>query len=109
MAPRKGKAETSKNGKLTEREFILNSIQALRKPPYVGIHVVFTGFNEAFRRYFKDDPRPHVDKLVDEGVLVSRPVKGGVIIGLAEEMNAQPPAANDPDVALAKILRQHKR
>jgi hypothetical protein len=38
--------------KLTEEEFVLQAIKKLRKEPFRGIHSVYSGFNEAFRKYF---------------------------------------------------------
>lgn len=103
------KGKRASNGKMTHREFILAGIKGLRKPGYVGIHVVYSGFNEAFRKYFKEEPREHVDKLVKEGVIVSRLVKGGVVISLAEDVRSQGTPENDPDLVMAKILRQQTR
>jgi len=42
--------------KLTEEEFVLQAIRKLRKDPFRGIHTVYSGFNEAFRKYFESDP-----------------------------------------------------
>ena len=103
------KGKPVSDGKMTHREFILAGIKGLRKPGYAGIHVVYSGFNGAFRNYFKDEPREYVDKLVKEGVVVSRPCKGGVMIMLAEDAKGLGTPGNDPDVALAKILRQQSR
>lgn len=52
----------------------------MRKPPYFGIHVVFSGFNEAFRSYYEEDPIAEVEKLVADKVVVRQPVKGGVML-----------------------------
>jgi hypothetical protein len=42
--------------KLTEEEFVLQAIKKLRKEPFRGIHSVYSGFNEAFRKYFGTNP-----------------------------------------------------
>jgi hypothetical protein len=42
--------------KLTEEEFVIQAIKKLRKEPYRGIHSVYSGFNEAFRKYFGTNP-----------------------------------------------------
>lgn len=83
--------------KMTYREFVEQAIRSLRKPPYKGIHVVYTGFNQAFKTYFDEEPRPIVDQLVAEGFVVVRPVRGGVTLFLASEYGEHA----DP---LAKIL-----
>ena len=38
--------------KLSEHEFVIRAIRKLRKPPYKGIHSVYSGFNKAFKDYF---------------------------------------------------------
>lgn len=88
--------------KMTHEEFAERAIKALRKPPHKTIHVVYSGFNEAFRQYFGEDPRPIVDKMVGDGFLNLRVVKGGAIIGLSSEKNDLD--GNTGSAALAKIL-----
>lgn len=62
-------------------EFVLLAIDKLTKAPYKGMHVVFTGFNDAFREAFPGkDPREELDKLADKGVIRIRPAKGGAVI-----------------------------
>ncbi len=68
-----------------EEEFILNAIRRLRTENYKGIHVVYSGFNKEFREYFNADPVEAVKKLERKGVVVTRPVKGGVMLYIAEE------------------------
>ncbi|MBW1613899.1 MAG: hypothetical protein JRJ57_07990 [Deltaproteobacteria bacterium] len=65
--------------KLTEYEFVVRAIKKLRKPPYKGIHSVYSGFNQAFREYFNKDPIEVTKRLVAQKKLVTRPVKGGVL------------------------------
>jgi len=83
--------------KLTKEEFILEAIKKLRKPPYKGIHAVYSGLNSAFNDYFHEEARPTVDKMVAEGQLESRMVKGGPMLYLPGEK----PEGNN---ALDKIL-----
>lgn len=66
--------------RMNKKEFVLKAIHTLRKPPYFGIHVVFSGFNEAFRSYYEEDPIAEVEKLVADKVVVRQPVKGGVML-----------------------------
>jgi hypothetical protein len=70
---------------LTEDEFVAKAIKRLRKPPYKGIHSVYSGFNQAFREYFKRDPVEATTRLAKEGKIVTRPVRGGVVLYLPEE------------------------
>jgi len=71
--------------KLTEYEFVVRAIKRLRKPPYKGIHSVYSGFNQAFREYFNKDPIKATRELVEEGKIVTRPIKGGVLLYLSED------------------------
>jgi hypothetical protein len=71
--------------KLSEYEFVVRSIKKLRKPPYKGIHSVYSGFNQAFREYFGTDPVEATTRLAEEGKIGTRPVKGGVLLFLPED------------------------
>jgi len=88
-------------GDLSPEEFVLRSIERLRKPPYKGIHTVYSGFNEAFRKYFPLlDPVTVVSQLVSEGKVTIRPVRGGVVLYKASEA----PGYANAQLALDKIL-----
>jgi len=78
--------------KLTEEEFILQAIKRLRKEPYRGIHSVYSGFNEAFRKYFGTNPVEVTSRLAAEGKLETRPFKGGVMLFLPGEAPKRPSA-----------------
>ena len=86
--------------KLTEYEFVARAIKKLRNPPYKGIHSVYSGFNQAFREYFNNDPVEATTKLAKEGKIVTRPVRGGVVIYLPEDA----PSAMDSKRVLQTIL-----
>ena len=86
--------------KISEYEFIVKAVKKLRKPPYKGIHSVYSGFNRAFRDYFQKDPIETTTSLADQGKIVTRPVKGGVMIYLPEEA----PAPRGSENILSKIL-----
>lgn len=74
--------------KLTHEEFIRKAITSLRQEGYKGIHTVYSGFNEAFKKYFDaEDPIKVTNKLASEGKLVIRPVKGGVMLYLPEDIS----------------------
>jgi hypothetical protein len=90
----------AKEGKsrLSEEEFVVRAINKLRKPPYKGIHSVYSGFNQACKEYFGTNPVEMTKRLTEEGKIVTRPVKGGVMLYLPQDA---PKAAED---ALAKIL-----
>lgn len=82
--------------KLTHEEFIKKAIVSLRKDGYKGIHTVYSGFNNAFKKYFNnEDPVAATNKLAQEGKITIRPVKGGVMLYLPEEAPAAQDAGND--------------
>lgn len=88
--------------KLSEHEFIIRAIRKLRKPPYKGIHSVYSGFNRAFKDYFNENPVEATTRLAQEGKIVTRPVKGGVMLYIPEEA----PAARASEDVLGKILAE---
>lgn len=78
-----------KDQKLTPAEFIKKAIVSLRKPPFKGIHSVYSGFNEAFRSYFDEDPVKWTNQLAEEGVIETRPARGGIMLYLPGEAPAR--------------------
>lgn len=103
---KEGTKDELAKSKMPYRDFIEKAIRSLREPPYKGIHVVYSNFNNAFRQYYDEEPRAHIDRLVAEGFLLSRVVRGGIIISLASETEDKEKFRNDPSAALAKILTQ---
>jgi hypothetical protein len=87
--------------KMNHVEFVKKAIISLRKDGYKGIHTVYSGFNEAFKKYFEgENPVEVTKRLADEGKIILRPVKGGVMIYLPEDA---PPQATRGDDALKKM------
>jgi hypothetical protein len=82
-------AEENQGEKLSETEFVKRAIVKLRKDPYKGIHSVYSGFNQAFRDYFNDDPVKWTTQLADEGVVETRRARGGIMLYLPGEAPAQ--------------------
>lgn len=75
--------------KLSHEEFVKKAIVSLRKEGYKGIHTVYSGFNEAFKKYYGDeDPIKITNQLAQEGKIALRPVKGGVMLYLTEDAPA---------------------
>jgi hypothetical protein len=73
--------------KLSYEEFVRQAILKLRTGNYKGIHTVYSGFNEAFRKYFDGaDPIAATTQLATEKKIVIRPVKGGVMLYLPEDI-----------------------
>ncbi len=89
------------SGKLSHEEFIKKAIVSLRKDGYKGIHSVYSGFNNAFKKYFNgENPVEVTNKLAQEGKIVVRPVKGGVMLYLPDEA---PETRDAGDDALKKM------
>ncbi|MBM4333801.1 MAG: hypothetical protein FJ117_21725 [Deltaproteobacteria bacterium] len=84
--------------KISEEEFVFRAIKRLRKPPYRGIHSVYSGFNQAFKEHFGKNPVEVTIKMAEEGKIVTRPVRGGVMIYLPGE------APGAKESVLGKIL-----
>jgi len=84
--------------KISEEEFVFRAIRRLRKPPYLGIHSVYSGFNQAFKEHFGKNPVEVTKKMAEEGKIVTRPVRGGVMLYIPEE------APKGKESVLKKIL-----
>jgi len=87
--------EQSQGEKLTQADFVKKAIVSLRKEPYKGIHTIYSGFNEAFRAYFNEDPIKCTNQLAKENIIVIRPVRGGVMIYLPEDAPAARTSGKD--------------
>jgi hypothetical protein len=88
----------SEERKLSKEDFVLQAIRNLRKPPYKGIHAVFSSFNSAFKEYFGEEARETVDRMAKEGKIGRRMVRGGPMLYLPGEI----PEGED---TLGKILK----
>lgn len=87
---------------LTHLEFTTRAIFKLRDiSKSKGIHVVYSGFNKAFRDYFNEDPIQVIDQLVEKGFIEKRIRRGGPMIFLKGEA---PGTDNDTDDVLDTIL-----
>ena len=85
---------------LSHEEFVKKAIVSLRKDGYKGIHTVYSGFNEVFKKYIAgDNPVEVTNNLAKEGKIAIRPVKGGVMLYLPEEA----PGASNADDTLKKM------
>lgn len=94
--------QESEGKKISEYEFVSRAIKKLRQPPYKAIHSVYSGFNQAFRKYFDSDPVAATTRLANEGKIVTRPVKGGALLYLPEDA----PGASASESVLSKILEE---
>jgi hypothetical protein len=62
--------------------------------PYKGVHTRFSGFNEAFRELFGDDPIEATQAAAEEGYIVLRPARGGVTLYLPSDAPVSKAKAN---------------
>ncbi len=85
--------------KLTVEEFVHLAIRSLRMGDFKGIHSVYSGFNEAFKKYFGQDPVQATNRLAEEKKIEIRPIKGGVLLYLPGEA----PSQSRGDEALKKM------
>jgi hypothetical protein len=86
--------------KLSYEEFVKQAILKLRTGDYKGIHTVYSGFNEAFRKYFDGaNPIEITTQLAQEKKIVIWPVKGGVMLYLPEDV----PQTSKADQVLKKM------
>ncbi len=70
--------------------FTLAAILAGRTDRSKGIHVVFSGFNAAFRKTFPgQDPRDVTKRMAAAGRIVLRPCRGGAMLYLPEDAPAK--------------------
>ncbi len=82
--------------KLSHEEFIKKAIVSLRKDNYKGIHTVYSGFNNAFKKYYDGaNPIDATNELAKEDKIVIRPVKGGVMLYLPEDAPQTKDAGDD--------------
>ena len=69
-----------------QRKFVKTAVVALRQEPYKGIHIVYSGFNQAFRMKFPEaDVREVTAQMQADGEVRIIPCKGGAIMYLAED------------------------
>lgn len=61
----------NKKDRLTVEEFVQLAIKSLRMGDFKGIHSVYSGFNEAFKKYFGQDPVQATNRLAEEKRLKS--------------------------------------
>ncbi|MGA2363067.1 MAG: hypothetical protein ABSG73_11480 [Candidatus Aminicenantales bacterium] len=80
--------------KLSYEEFVRQAILKLRTGDYKGIHSVYSGFNEAFRKYYDGaNPIEITTQLAQEKKIVLRPIKGGAMLYLPEDVPQNTKAA----------------
>ncbi len=75
--------------RLNHEEFVKKAIVSLRKQGFKGIHTVYSGFNDAFKKYYEgENPVEATNRLAKDGKIVLRPAKGGMMLYLPENVPA---------------------
>ncbi len=88
--------------RLNHEEFVKKAIVSLRKEGFKGIHTVYSGFNDAFKKYYDgENPIEATTRLGKDGKIVLRPVKGGMMLYLPE--NAPAAAGRSAEETLKKM------
>ena len=87
-------------------DFITRAVTKLRSTQSKGIHVVISGFNAAWAKYYNAPAatvtadntvkyHPEIQKLVDANKIVFRPCKKGAMLYLAADAPTPRPSALD--------------
>ena len=94
----KSKKATSEE-RLTPEAFVLQAIVALKTEKFKGVHVVRSGFNQAFRDYFGDeaDPIETTTQMRKEGKIAIFLAKGGASLYLREDLKESTLTRHDAD------------
>ena len=78
-----------KEKKLSPDEFVRLAFERLIEPGCIGLHTLYSGFNDAFRLYFSGlDPVKEIKKLENAGKVTMRITKGGSVVIYAGELAA---------------------
>ena len=90
---------------MSVEDFVLAAIPALRDVTKGnGLHVVFSGFNDAFRATFPGvDPREVTARMAAEGKITLRPAFRGAVIYLPGDKPASADTSAKANAALAKM------
>ena len=72
-----------KDENLSQPEFTRRAIKQLKDSSEKGIHSEYSGFNDAFRKYFDEDPDDAINKLSKKGVIRTSTVEGGYMLYLS--------------------------
>lgn len=94
----------TKMKKMATDEFVIACIKAGRNGKSKGIHTVYSGFNDAFRKYYEADPVEATQKLAEEGKILMHRTKGGAMVYLPGEGPKVSRSNKAADELLAAIL-----
>lgn len=105
MANTTGSRNNGARTGLTPETFTIKAIETLRTPGYKGIHVVFSGFNSAFKLQFPNvDVREVTKAMAERGQIVIVPAKRGAMLYKADEAPARASSDAKAKAALDKII-----
>lgn len=85
--------------RLTPEAFVLKAITTLKTEKFKGIHVVRSGFNQAFRDYFGNeaDPIATTTQMRKDGKIAVFLAKGGASLYLREDLKETTLIRHDAD------------
>lgn len=91
--------KASSEPRLTPEAFVLQAILALKTEKYKGVHVVRSGFNQAFRNYFGDEVGPieTTTQMRKDGKIAVFLAKGGASLYLREDLKESTLSRHDAD------------
>lgn len=93
--------KTRSGERLTPEAFVLQAIANLKTERYKGVHVVRSGFNQAFRDYFGNeaDPIETTTQMRKEGKIAIFLAKGGASLYLPEDLKESTLSRHNTDWA----------
>lgn len=85
--------------RLSPEDFVLKAIAALKTQKFKGVHVVRSGFNQAFRDYFGDqaDPIQTTTQMRKDRRIAVFLAKGGASLYLREDLKETTLVRHDED------------
>lgn len=81
-----GKTSTNTK-KIPPEEFVIESILNSRRAIYEGIHSIYSGFNEAFKKNYGEDPTNTLQKLESEGKIKIKKYKTGLVLFIGKKVS----------------------
>lgn len=71
--------------RVSVEQFTVEFIRSQRREGYLGVHTVWSKYNQCIRAAYALDPIELTKTLAGEGVIEIRPTRGGVMIYIAGE------------------------
>ena len=85
--PHEGRETGVKNSTIPPEEFVIKSILNSKRAFEEGIHLIYSGLNEAFRKNYGEDPTKTLQKLESEGKIKIKKYKTGLFLFIAKKVS----------------------